>query len=145
MRCVIFWLCLCSFSLDFSSLILFPLHPSLYITVLFPLPSQSHAYKSFPPLLTDLLGYHQCLCYLVPTGLGTFPPTEAQLGSPLGKGNQWQRTESEVAPVLIVGDPHEDQEARLLHVCRGLGLTLACSLVEDSVSASPMDPGYFIL
>ena len=39
-----------------------------------------------------------------------------------------------------LGDPHED---KLLHMCRGLSLTLICSLVGGSVSGSPQGSRLF--
>lgn len=83
----------------------------------FLLSSQSHPYKSLPPLpLHFSLGYHPSLEYLVPAGLGIFSPTEAQPGSAGGvKEIQCQGTETETGPASLVKGT--DTHAKLLDIC----------------------------
>ena len=82
------------------------LQTSPFIT---PLPSPQR--RGAPP------GYHPALGHLVPAGLGTSSPTEAQPGSPgRGRGSNG-RQQSQRQPLLqLLGDPHEDQAAHLLHM-----------------------------
>jgi hypothetical protein len=69
------------------------------------------------PLSISEKSIASALGHLITAVLSTFSTTEAQLGSPV-RGSSG-RQQSQRQPILIfLGDPHEEQVAYLLHMCR---------------------------
>ena len=115
---------------------------SFYIPMAAPslLFSQSHSYKSLPPLCSPLLlremesslGYHPIPEHIVPAGLDTSSPTEAQPGSPRRQG-----TETETALNSIIGGPTWRPSCTSATNVWGPRCSPTCSLVggPDSVKS----------
>jgi hypothetical protein len=81
---------------------------------------------------------HPTLGHLVPTGLGTALPTEAQPGiQERGKGIKWQATEIKTVPAPLLG-AHMKTKLHFCYKCvGGLGPAPAYSLVSDPGSVTP--------
>lgn len=77
------------------------LPPSSLPSSIFTNPSSTSPFLS-PEIRGTLLG-GATLGHIVPEGLGTSSPTEAQPGR--GKGIQWQGTETKTAPAPLVRRP----------------------------------------
>lgn len=58
----------------------------------------------------------------------------------LREGDKEAATELEIDLTPVVRDPHKDETAHLLHMCKGLSLAPACTLVGGSVSVNPCMP-----
>ena len=104
---------------------------SLYISITDPhLDPSSHSFSlhSFssgrveaPP------GFSPTLTHQVSAGIKTSSPTDARQGSPV-RGTYFTNRQQ------LLGDPHGDQAACLLHMCRGPLSSCVCSFIGGSVS-----------
>ena len=70
-------------------------------------------------------GVSHTLAHQVSAGLGTSSPTEARQSRPVRVTGSTGRQQSQTKPP-------QDKAAHLLHMCRGLGPALVCSLVDGS-------------
>ena len=100
-----------------------------------PLSSQSPILLSFtsekmeaPP------GYQPTQAPQVFVALGTSSPTEARQSRPVRVTGFTGRQQSQTKPP-------QDKAAHLLHMCRGLGPALVCSLVDGSFLGTPKGIG----
>lgn len=92
-------------------------------------PNCTPSYLSFPPSPTltysyphhlTPLGCNPALTHPVVAGLSASSPTEAQPGSPVwGKGSHGRQQNQRQPQIRLLGEPHEDQAAHLLQMCRG--------------------------